>query len=132
MRLALDTNVLIRYLTWDDEIQSPLAAGVIETAETILVSPIVLCETVWVLQRAYQRKPKDIAAVMKNFVAAATVELDRPLAEAGLASLDRGGDFADGVILLEAERAKADQLVTFDRAFFKRAKSARLKWLAPP
>ena len=37
-------------------------------------------------------------------------------AEAGLALLDRGGDFADGVILHEAARAGAAHLVTFDRA----------------
>jgi predicted nucleic-acid-binding protein len=132
LRVALDTNVLVRYLTWDDNIQSPLAANAIETADTIMLPAIVLCETAWVLARAYKLPAKDIAAVLRRFIQAETVEVDRPLAEAGLASLDSGGDFADGVILLEAERARADHLVTFDKAFFKRAKSKRVKWLAPP
>jgi len=132
LRIALDTNVLVRYLTWDDDIQSPLAANTIETAETVILSGIVLCETAWVLARSYKRPAKDVAAVLRRFVQADTVETDRPLAEAGLASLDRGGDFADGVILMEAERTKAEHLVTFDQGFFKRAKSTRLKWLGPP
>ncbi len=129
MKIALDTNVLVRYLTWDDATQSPRAAQAIETAESIFVSPIVLCETVWVLETAYKLNPKDIAKTLRDFVAAATVETDRPLAEAGLTQLERGGDFADGVILLEAERAKAAQLVTFDQDFSKRANSPTIKLL---
>ncbi len=131
MKIALDTNVLVRYLTWDDETQSPLAAKAIETATRIFVSPIVLCETIWVLETSYKLKARDIAKTLREFVASETVEVDRPFAEAGLAQLERGGDFADGVILLEAERAKANHLVTFDQSFAKLAKSPKLRLLKP-
>jgi len=126
VRIALDTNVLVRYLTWDDDIQSPLAAKTIEDAETVVVSAIVLCETVWVLERAYKLKAKEIAKTLREFVESETVAVDRPLAEAGLAALESGGDFADGLILFEADRAKVDQSVTFDQQFARRAKSPRL------
>jgi predicted nucleic-acid-binding protein len=129
VRIALDTNVLVRYLTWDDDIQSPLSAKAIEGAETVVVSSIVLCETVWVLERAYKLKAKEITKTLKDFVESETVKVDRPLAEAGLAALERGGNFADGIILFEAERAKVDQLVTFDQQFSKLAKSPRLHLL---
>jgi len=129
VRIALDTNVLVRYLTWDDDIQSPLSAKAIEDAETVVVSAIVLCETVWVLERAYQLKAKQIANTLRAFVEAETVAVDRPLAEAGLAALERGGDFADGLILFEADHAKVDQLVTFDQQFAKLARSPRLRLL---
>ena len=43
--------------------------------------------------------------------------MDRLAAEAGLALLERGGDFADGLILENAARAKAAQLATLDRGF---------------
>jgi predicted nucleic-acid-binding protein len=131
VRIALDTNVLVRYLTWDDDVQSPLSAEAIESAETIFVSAIVLCETVWVLERAYKLKHKDIAKTLRKFVESETIDVDRPLAEAGLLNLERGGDFADGVVLFEAERAKVDQLVTFDQSFSKLAKSPKLRLLAP-
>jgi predicted nucleic-acid-binding protein len=129
VRIALDTNVLVRYLTWDDDIQSPLSAKAIEGAETVIVSSIVLCETVWVLERAYKLKAKEIAKTLKDFIVSETVQVDRPVAEAGLTALERGGDFADGIILFEAERAKVDQLVTFDQQFSKLAKSPRLHLL---
>jgi predicted nucleic-acid-binding protein len=130
MKVALDTNVLVRYLTWDDEVQSPIAARAIEDAASISVSPIVLCETVWVLERAYKLKPKVIAKTLRDFVESETVEVDRELAEAGLLNLERGGDYADGVVLLESERAKADQLVTFDKLFAELTKSARIRLLS--
>jgi predicted nucleic-acid-binding protein len=129
VRIALDTNVLVRYLAWDDDIQSPLSAKAIEGAEAVVVSPIVLCETVWVLERAYKLTAKEIAKALKDFVESETVEVDRPLAEAGLAVLERGGDFADGIILFEAEHAKVDQLVTFDQQFSKLVNSPRLHLL---
>lgn len=129
MRIALDTDVLVRYLTWDDDVQSPLSAKAIEGAGTVAVSSIVLCKTVWVLERAYKLKAKEMAKTLKEFIVSETVEVDRPLAEAGLAALERGGDFAHGVVLFEADRAKPDQLVTFDQQFSKLAKSLRLNLL---
>lgn len=129
MKVAIDTNVLVRYLTWDDERQARLSADIIEAAEAVVVSTIVLCETVWVLRRAYRLGHVEIAAVLRRLVEAETVEVDRPAAEAGLASLDRGGDFADGVILFDADRARADEFVTFDRSFAAGAGSTRLRLL---
>ncbi len=131
MKIALDTNVLVRYLTWDDEVQAQLAAEAIETARTIIVSTIVLCETVWVLKQSYRQKFQDIAISLRDFVDSETVEVDRPLVEAGLISLERGGDFADGVIFAEAERAKVEKLLTFDGAFSDLTNSPRLRLLAP-
>ncbi len=126
MKRAVDTNILVRYLTWDDPVQSPLAASAIETAATLFISSVVLCETVWVLRRVYGLTPPEIVPVLRNFIAAETVELDRPLAEAGLQCLAQGGDFADGVILLEAERAKAEEFFTFDEKFALIAASGRV------
>lgn len=55
--IALDTNVLVRYLVEDDPKQSAAAARAIERAtargEEIFIGQIVLCELVWVLSHAY-------------------------------------------------------------------------------
>ena len=37
MRIAVDTNVLVRYLTWDDEAQATEAAGALEGADSVVV-----------------------------------------------------------------------------------------------
>ena len=54
---GLDTNVLIRYVTQDDETRAAVAAREIEGAgakgEKMLIHPLILCELVWVLERAY-------------------------------------------------------------------------------
>ena len=117
MRIAVDTNVLVRFLAWDEAEQSALAAQAIKAAESVAISTLVLCETVWVLRRAYKLGHQEIAAILRALIDSAPVEVDRLAAEAGLALLERGGDFADGVILDDAARTKAAHLVTFDRGF---------------
>lgn len=129
MRIAVDTNVLVRFLTWDDERQSALAAEAIEGAEVLILSTVVLCETVWVLRRAYKLPHREIAATLRDLVESRTVELDRPAVEAGLALLERGGDFADGVVLFDAKRARASRLVTFARSLRRLANSERVELL---
>lgn len=121
MRVAIDTNVLVRYLTEDDEAQAALAAGVIEGASAVLVSTLVLAETAWVLRRAYKHAPAEVASALRGFIDARTIEVDEEAAEAGLLFLEQGGDFADGVIAFEAERSRCDRTVTFDQAFARLA-----------
>jgi predicted nucleic-acid-binding protein len=52
--IALDTNVLVRYIVRDDEPQAAMATALIETECTTetpgLVTLVVLCELVWVLR----------------------------------------------------------------------------------
>jgi predicted nucleic-acid-binding protein len=117
VRIAVDTNVLVRYLTWDNELQALEAANAIEAAEAIVVPTIVLCELAWVLKRAYRYAGPEIIEILRRLVAIRAVELERPAAEAGIAMLARGGDFADGVIRHQADGAKCDRLVTFDQDF---------------
>jgi len=115
MRIAADSNVVVRYLVWDDPAQAAAAACAIERADAVMLSTVVLCEVVWVLRRAYRYPAEEVAAVLRRLIESRTVEVDRPLAEAGLAMLAAGGDFAAGVILAEAGRARCARLVTFDR-----------------
>jgi predicted nucleic-acid-binding protein len=119
VRIALDTNVLVRYLLRDDQRQADIAEEALDAADRIIVSTIVLCETVWVLRRFYKLGHDLIAKTLRDFLSSYDVDVDRLAAEVGLRRLEQGGDFADGVILLDAERAQADRLVTFDRAFGK-------------
>jgi predicted nucleic-acid-binding protein len=117
MRIAVDTNVLVRYLTWDDEAEAVAAEAVIERAEEIVASTIVLCELVWVLRRAYRYGRGEIADALRTVIEGRNVECDRPAVEAGLAMLESGGDFADGVVLHEAVRNRCRRIATFDRDF---------------
>jgi predicted nucleic-acid-binding protein len=117
VRIAVDTNVLVRYLTWDDEAQAIEAANAIEGADAIVVPTIMLCELVWVLKRAYRYGGPEIIQILRRLAAVRAVEIERPAPEAGIAMLERGGDSADGVVRYDADRAKCDRLVTFDQGF---------------
>lgn len=48
--IAIDTNVLLRYLLDDDAVQSEKAAALINASEKVLVTDIVLVETIWSLK----------------------------------------------------------------------------------
>lgn len=117
MSIAVDTNVLVRYLTWDDVDQARAAAAAIESGEIIDISSIVLCELVWVLKRAYRLTSTEIAEAMQFVIESRNVEVDRPAAESGLYMLSRGGDFADGIIQHDANLARCRHIVTFDQGF---------------
>ena len=90
MRIAVDTNVLVRYLTWDDEGQAIEAANAIEGADAIVVPTIVLCELAWVLKRAYRYAGPEIIDILSRLVAIRAVEIERPAPRPGSRCLRAG------------------------------------------
>lgn len=115
MRLAVDTNVLVRAVVGDDSAQASIAAKVLTEAELIAVALPCLCEFVWVLLRVYGFSPSDVADAIRALIAAANVEVNRPAVETGLAVLEAGGDFADGVIAHEGSWLGGQIFVSFDK-----------------
>ena len=114
MRIAPDTNVLVRAITGDHPAQSGRAQALLSEADSVVIGIVVLCELIWVLSKAYRIDAGGIAAAIRALIAGKSVSVDRPLAEAGLAMLDAGGDFADGVIAYAGSLADAE-FVSFDR-----------------
>lgn len=94
--------------------QSPAAAGALRAASLIAVTIPALCEFVWVLSRGYKRPATDIAAVIRRLLATTTVITDRSATDAGLAFLDAGGDFADGVIAHQGRVLGGEVFLSFD------------------
>lgn len=115
MKIAVDTNVLIRAVVRDDAKQAAVAVKVLRDADLIAVALPCLCEFVWVLLRVYGFQPADIAGAIRALMAAANVEMNRPAVERGLSMLDAGGDFADGVIAYEASWLGGETFVSFDK-----------------
>ena len=115
MRIIADTNVLVRALTGDDEQQSKIAQVELAQAEMIALALPVLCELVWVLARGYRISLPEIADAIRRLIDGDNVLTNRPAAEAGLAMLDAGGDFADGVLAYEGRWLGGETFVSFDR-----------------
>ena len=115
MTITADTNVLVRAAVMDDLTQSELAVRTLLEAEAVAVTLASLCEFVWVLTRAYARKPAEVAGSIRKLIENPNVVVDRSAVEAGLAVLEKGGDFADGVIASEGRRLGGRTFVSFDR-----------------
>lgn len=130
MRITPDTNVLVRALTEDDECQSKIAEAELANADVVALALPALCELVWVLAHGYKIASADIAEAIRRLIGGASVAVNRPAVDAGLALLAAGGDFADGVIAFEGSWLGADTFVSFDRKAVKllaaHGKSARL------
>jgi len=114
VKLTADTNVLVRAITGDDAVQSKLAQAELANADLVALALPALCELVWVLSRGYRIPAPDIAAAIRRLIDAATVAVNRPAVEAGLALLEAGGDFADGVIAYAGHWLGAETFVSFD------------------
>ncbi len=123
--IALDTNVLVRYLVRDDTVQAEAARSLLESLTVDrpgYVCREVVVELIWVLERAYGHSRDRIAAVLEELVATEeiVVEADGDVARAAFRYRAGGAGFSDLMILAAAERSGAHPLYTFDR------KAARL------
>ena len=78
--IALDTNVLVRYITNDDKEQSLLAAKLLDSyvgqEKSIFINNIVLCELVWVLARGYKYKKIEIIKTLKLLLSSVEFEFE--------------------------------------------------------
>jgi predicted nucleic-acid-binding protein len=130
MKITADTNVLVRAVTSDDVRQSKVAEAELANADVVALALPALCELVWVLSQGYKIPSAEIAETIRSLVNGENVLVNRPAVEAGLALLDAGGDFADGVIAYEGNWLGAKVFVSFDKKAVKllaaQGESARL------
>jgi predicted nucleic-acid-binding protein len=115
VKITVDTNVLVRAVVHDDPRQGRAADKTLKHATLIAVSLPCLCEFVWVLRRVYGLRDTAIATAIRALTNAANVVTNRPAVEAGLAILEAGGDFADGVMAHEGAWLGAETFVSFDK-----------------
>lgn len=118
--IALDTNVLVRFLVNDEPRQSAAARALL--AELTADRPGFVCREVavelsWVLDRAYGFSRDRIARVLEELVGTEALQFEA--ADDVIRSAEgyrRGGaGFSDQMIVAAARRSGADALYTFDR-----------------
>jgi predicted nucleic-acid-binding protein len=115
LKIAVDTNVLVRGVMRDDLVQAEAADRMMRDASVIAIGLSCLCELAWVLRSVYGLKANDVLVAFKTLLAIGKVSVNRPAVEAGLAVLQAGGDFADGVIAHEGRWLGGETFVSFDR-----------------
>jgi predicted nucleic-acid-binding protein len=115
MKIAVDTNILVRVVLRDDVSQAKAALSILKDASLIAVSLPCLCEFVWILRQGARRPKAEIVLAIRTLVAAENVVVDLPAVEAGLAMLEAGGDFADGIMAHQGRWLGGETFVSFDR-----------------
>jgi predicted nucleic-acid-binding protein len=119
--IGLDTNVLIRYLTQDDQAQSAKATEILEHRLTPknpgFVSVVAMVETVWVLDRAYGLTAQKIATAVQRLlqVEVLAIENEQEVFTAMVALKKGRGSFADALIAELGARAGCTRTLTFDQ-----------------
>lgn len=119
--IGLDTNVLIRYLTQDDPLQSAKAAEILERRLTPknpgFVSIVAMVETVWVLDRAYGLTDLEIATAVERLLQVEVLRIeDEQQVFTAMVALKQGrGSFADALIAELGTREGCTKTLTFDQ-----------------
>jgi predicted nucleic-acid-binding protein len=123
--IALDTNIVVRYATRDDENQFARASvliGSLSRAAPGFLSTIVLVETWWVLCRAYGYTADAAAGYLTALLSSDELVVQDPdVVRAALRDTANGADFADAVIARTARAAGCTETLTFDRRAAERA-----------
>jgi predicted nucleic-acid-binding protein len=120
--IGLDTNIVIRYLTQDDQRQSQRANRLFERTLSAerpgFVSLVVLCEVVWVLADSYAMDAARIRAVVEGLLESRQLEIEsKELVRKALRSWSSGPTgLTDALIGELGLGAGADYTATFDKA----------------
>ena len=115
MKMIADTNLLLRILLSDDPRQFKLALSAMENADAVVVTNHALCEMASVLRSRYGVSRAAIATTIRSLLDTRNILLDSAAANAGLKTLDAGGDFADGVFAHRGAWLGGETFVSFDR-----------------
>ena len=124
--ISVDTNIIVRLLTGDDQRQFKRAKSLFEK-ENIFISTTVILETEWVLRYAYHFKPIEIAAAFQSLFGLSNVQLEEPLIIAkAIDWFKEDLDFADALHLTKSQTSQS--FATFDKKLIKKA----LKFTSTP
>ena len=118
--VAVDTNIIVRLLTQDDEFQYQKSLEIFQT-QTIFIPDTVILETEWVLRFAYKFKPVEICTALRKLFGLSNVNLSNAsLISQVLQWHEAGLDFADAFHLAQSQNHL--EFYTFDDKFVKKAK----------
>ncbi len=118
---ALDTNVLVRFLVQDDELQASkvdqLFASAEQSKETLFVPLLVVLELIWVLQSAYGVDRKDVILAISALLQMPVLEFEKQSAVREFIGSSEGfrGDLADLLIAHSALVSNCERVLTFDK-----------------
>jgi predicted nucleic acid-binding protein len=121
-RIFLDASVLVRYLSEDDPPRALAAARLIDGDQVVVISGVVLLETMHALRTGHGHANPELARVLIRFLTRHNVEvIDADKAHL-VAAMERSlpasaRRITDAILAATAEHARCDWIATFDAAF---------------
>lgn len=117
--ISVDTNVIVRLLTGDDQLQSERAKALF-SKENIIITTTVILECEWVLRYAYHFEQAEITNAFQSLFGLSNVQLQDPYVIADAIEWHQNGmDFADAIHLAQSKESEA--FATFDKKLIKSA-----------
>ncbi|MGI8974125.1 MAG: PIN domain-containing protein [Gaiella sp.] len=118
MKAFIDTNVLIRHLTQDPPSQGAAATSFLAAAHELLLTDLVLAETVYVLESFSKVSRREVAALARSVVAFPSITTDdEPLLLRAIEVYETERvDFAEAYLVACAERTGVTTIASFDRS----------------
>ena len=119
--IALDTNIIVRFLVRDDEKQSQSVYARFKQAEkdreTLLIPFLVLLETIWVLESAYDMHRNEILSALEDLRRMPILEFENEeiLQRLLISGRNNKVDLDDLLIAFTAQDCGCDSMITFDR-----------------
>lgn len=119
---GLDTNVLVRYLTQDDEAQlRAVLTLLLKKGATFFVPDLVLIETDWVLSTIYQWSAQEIAEAFGRLLTVHNLIFeDESRIRGALRAIRQGADLSDELIVDRCREMGCKTVATFDKGITKR------------
>jgi len=119
--IGLDTNIIVRYLAQDDELQSEQATQIIENKLSPdnpgYISLIVLVELVWVLTRCYYQTKNELHPIINQLLTTKQFQIEQVdnVFKALRKWQQSNGDFSDALIAVLAQDKGCSYTLTFDK-----------------
>ena len=117
--ISVDTNIIVRFLTHDDDQQYKKAFSIFNSHE-VFISDTVVLETEWVLRYAYDFSAKDICNALINLFGLKNIHLSNPAFMSQAIEWRMNGiDFSDAMHLTQCQQY--EKLYTFDKKLSHKA-----------
>ena len=118
---GIDTNILVRFLIGDDELQTKKVYNIFKQAETdkkeLFVPLLVILELIWVLESVYEVPREDIISSINDLLLMPVLRFEQQATLQRFTRETSGNkyDLSDLLIACSAKAQGCDTVLTFDK-----------------
>ena len=118
MSAFIDSNILVRHLTGDPRKMAANATRYLESAPDLLLTDLVVAETVYVLESFYEAPREQIAVAIRSVIAFdSIVTVDPALLRRAVEVYETDRlDFAEAYLVANAESTGVNRVASFDKS----------------